>query len=125
MEASMENLIKTPVEMLSHWVDTQGDKVYLRQPIDGKYVDFTWREVQQKMQQIAGSLRHLGLERGDKIAVLSKNCAEWFIVDLALMYGGYISVPVYPTANAETIRYVLEHSTISLGSLVKAGSAAR
>ncbi|MGP1833058.1 AMP-binding protein [Shewanella frigidimarina] len=106
----MENLIKTPVEMLSHWVDTQGDKVYLRQPIGGKYVDFTWREVQQKMQQIAGSLRHLGLERGDKIAVLSKNCAEWFIVDLALMYGGYISVPVYPTANAETIRYVLEHS---------------
>jgi long-chain acyl-CoA synthetase len=110
MEASMENLIKTPVEMLSHWVDTQGDKVYLRQPIDGKYVDFTWREVQQKMQQIAGSLRHLGLERGDKVAVLSKNCAEWFIVDLALMYGGYINVPVYPTANAETIRYILEHS---------------
>tara|TARA_R110002126_G_scaffold56536_1_gene150947 strand:- start:1803 stop:3470 length:1668 start_codon:yes stop_codon:yes gene_type:complete len=110
MEASMENLIKTPVEMLSHWVDTQGDKVYLRQPIDGKYVDFTWREVQQKVQQIAGSLRHLGLERGDKVAVLSKNCAEWFIVDLALMYGGYISVPVYPTANAETIRYILEHS---------------
>lgn len=106
----MENLIKTPVEMLSHWVDTQGDKVYLRQPIDGKYVDFTWREVQQKVQQIAGSLRHLGLERGDKVAVLSKNCAEWFIVDLALMYGGYISVPVYPTANAETIRYILEHS---------------
>ncbi|MBB1317778.1 AMP-binding protein [Shewanella sp. SR43-4] len=106
----MENLIKTPVEMLSHWVDTQGDKVYLRQPIDGKYVDFTWREVQQKVQQLAGSLRHLGLERGDKVAVLSKNCAEWFIVDLALMYGGYISVPVYPTANAETIRYILEHS---------------
>ncbi|RPA46156.1 AMP-dependent synthetase [Shewanella vesiculosa] len=106
----MENLIKTPVEMLSHWVDTQGDKVYLRQPIDGKYVDFTWREVQQKVQQLAGSLRHLGLERGDKVAVLSKNCTEWFIVDLALMYGGYISVPVYPTANAETIRYILEHS---------------
>ncbi|MGX9463207.1 AMP-binding protein [Shewanella sp. A14] len=106
----MENLIKTPVEMLSHWVDTQGDKVYLRQPINGKYVDFTWREVQQKMYQIAGSLRHLGLEPGDKVAVLSKNCAEWFIVDLALMYGGYISVPIYPTANAETIRYILEHS---------------
>jgi long-chain acyl-CoA synthetase len=110
MEKSMENLIKTPVEMLSHWVDTQGDAIYLRQPINGKYVDFTWREVQQKVQQLAGSLRHLGLKPGDKVAVLSKNCAEWFIVDLALMYAGCISVPVFPTANAETIRYVLEHS---------------
>lgn len=106
----MENLMKNPIEMLSHWVETQGDSVYLRQPINGKYVDFTWRDVQQQVQQIAGALRHLGLEPGDKVAVLSKNCAEWFITDLALMYGGYISVPIYPTANVETIRYVLEHS---------------
>jgi long-subunit acyl-CoA synthetase (AMP-forming) len=106
----MNNAMKTPVEMLAHWVDTQGDEVYLRQPINGKYVDFTWREVQQKMQQITGALRHLGLVPGDKVAVLSKNCAEWFITDLALMHGGYISVPIYPTANADTIRYVLEHS---------------
>lgn len=106
----MNNAMKTPVEMLAHWVDTQGDEIYLRQPINGKYVYFTWREVQQKMQQITGALRHLGLVPGDKVAVLSKNCAEWFITDLALMHGGYISVPIYPTANADTIRYVLEHS---------------
>jgi long-chain acyl-CoA synthetase len=110
MELSMENLIKNPVQMLAHWVDTQGDQVYLRQPINGKYKNFTWREVQQQVHQIAGALRHLGLEPGDKIALLSKNCAEWFITDLALMYAGYISVPIYPTANADTIRYVLEHS---------------
>ena len=106
----MENLIKTPVEMVSHWVDTQGDKVFLRQPVNGKLVDYTWRDVQQKIHQIAGALRHLGLQPGDKVAILSKNCAEWFIVDLALMHGGYISVPIYPTANVDTIRYVLEHS---------------
>jgi long-chain acyl-CoA synthetase len=106
----MNNAIKTPVEMLAHWVETHGEKVYLRQPINGSYNDFTWREVQQKVQQIAGALRHLGLVPGDKVAILSKNCAEWFITDLALMLGGYISVPIYPTANADTIRYVLEHS---------------
>ncbi|WP_394202363.1 AMP-binding protein [Shewanella waksmanii] len=106
----MESAIKTPVEMLAQWVDTQGDSIYLRQPINGQYVDFTWQDVQQKMQQLAGALRHLGLQPGDKVAVLSKNCAEWFITDLALMHGGYISVPIYPTANADTIKYVLEHS---------------
>lgn len=106
----MESTIKTPVEMLAHWVDKLGNNTYLRQPINGQYKDFSWVEVQQKMQQIAGALRHLGLKPGDKVAVLSKNCAEWFITDLALMHGGYISVPIYPTANADTIRYVLEHS---------------
>jgi len=110
MESLMESTIKTPVEMLAHWVDKLGNKTYLRQPINGQYKDFSWVEVQQKMQQIAGALRHLGLKPGDKVAVLSKNCAEWFITDLALMHGGYISVPIYPTANADTIRYVLEHS---------------
>ncbi|MCG9697823.1 AMP-binding protein [Shewanella sp. Isolate11] len=106
----MDSLFKSPVDMLQHWVERYGDNIYLRQPINGQYVDFSWREVQQKMQQIAGALRHLGLQPGDKVAVLSKNCAEWFITDLALMHGGYISVPIYPTANADTIRYVLEHS---------------
>ncbi|MCG9738779.1 AMP-binding protein [Shewanella insulae] len=106
----MDSLFKSPVDMLHHWVEQYGDSTYLKQPINGQYVNFSWREVQQKMQQIAGALRHLGLEPGDKVAVLSKNCAEWFITDLALMHGGYISVPIYPTANADTIRYVLEHS---------------
>ncbi|GIU38267.1 AMP-dependent synthetase [Shewanella colwelliana] len=106
----MDSTFKSPVDMLQHWVEQYGDNIYLRQPINGQYLDFSWREVQQKMQQIAGGLRHLGLQPGDKVAVLSKNCAEWFITDLALMHGGYISVPIYPTANADTIRYVLEHS---------------
>ena len=40
----------------------------------------------------------------------SKNCAEWFITDLAMMLGDYISVPVFPTAGAETIEYCVTHS---------------
>ncbi len=116
----MEASFKSPVEMLDHWVETQGDEIYLRQPINGQYQDLTWRQVQAKVQQLCGGLRHLGLQPGDKIAVLSKNCAEWFITDLALMHGGYISVPIYPTDNADTIRYVQEHSgckAIMLGKL--------
>lgn len=100
----------TPVEMLGRWSESQGDEIYLRQPINGKYIEFSWNDVQEKVHKLAGALRHLGLKPGDKIAVLSKNCAEWFITDLALMHGGYISVPIYPTANADTIKYVLEHS---------------
>ncbi|MGL4475346.1 MAG: AMP-binding protein [Shewanella sp.] len=106
----METTYKSPVAMLYHWAQHQGDEVYLKQPIGGQIKSFTWQDVKQQVEQLAGSLRHLGLQPGDKIALLSKNCAEWFITDLALMLGGYISVPIYPTANPDTIRYVLDHS---------------
>ncbi|WP_299493323.1 AMP-binding protein [uncultured Shewanella sp.] len=112
--------MKSPIEMLEHWVATQGDQVYLKQPINGQYKEFTWKEVYDQVQQLAGGLRHLGLVPGDKVAILSKNCAEWFITDLTLMYAGYVSVPIYPTANADTIRYTLEHSdakAIMIGKL--------
>src|SRR5690606_16705522 len=45
-----------------------------------------------------------------KIAILSKNCAEWIKTDIALQLGGFVSVPLYFDQTPETLRYVLEHS---------------
>ena len=101
---------RTPIDMLDRWADTQPDRVFLRQPEGGCYRELTWRQVRDQTRQLAGALRQLDLRPGDKIALLAKNCAEWFVADLAIMLGGYVSVPVYPTANADTIRYILEHS---------------
>jgi long-subunit acyl-CoA synthetase (AMP-forming) len=42
--------------------------------------------------------------------LLAKNSAEWVLADLAIAMAGLVSVPIYPTANAETVAYVLEHS---------------
>ncbi|USD37699.1 AMP-binding protein [Ferrimonas sp. SCSIO 43195] len=106
----MTQAFKTPVEMLEQWARVQGDKTYLRQPKQRRLHDISWSQVHQMAHRLAGALHKLGFEKGDKIAILSKNCSEWFITDYALMVGGFISVPIYPTANADTIRYVLQHS---------------
>ena len=100
----------TPLDRLDHWAATQPDRVFLRQPEGGRYRDLTFGEVRRQARCIAGALRHLGIEPGDTVALFSKNCAEWFVADLAIMLGGYVSVPVYPTANGKTVRYILEHS---------------
>ncbi len=52
----------------------------------------------------------LGCAPGDRVALLAKNCAEWFISDLAMQMAGLISVPLYPLQSAESIAYVLEHA---------------
>ncbi|AYK18431.1 AMP-binding protein [Aeromonas veronii] len=110
MASSSRIANKLPLEMLYHWERQCPDRTYLRQTINREYVDFTWGEVADDARRMVTALRHLGLVAGDKVALLSKNCAQWFIADLAMQMGQYVSVPIYPTANVDTIEYVLRHS---------------
>src|SRR5207253_2592491 len=45
---------------------------------------------------------------------LSKNSAHWIMADLAIWMAGHVSVPIYPSLNGETVRYILEHSEARL-----------
>ncbi len=87
------------------------DRVYLTQPTGGgAVVDYTWGRVVDEARRMAAHLQTLGLERGDRVAILSKNCAHFFMAELAIWIGGYTTVAIFPTENADTVRYVLEHS---------------
>lgn len=101
--------LRTPLAMLYHWETNTPNKVYLRQPINGVFQEYTWSETANLVRRVAASLQALNLQPGDHVAVLSKNCAEWFITDLAIMMAGLISVPIYFTAGQDTISYILEH----------------
>ena len=70
---------RLPLEMLYHWERQCPDRIYLRQTIHREYVDFTWGEVADEARRMVTALRALGLVPGDKVALLSKNCAQWFI----------------------------------------------
>lgn len=106
----MDNRQFTPVHWLNHWVQQSPSKIFLHQPKNRQVETHTWQQIYDQVENIASSLHHLGFNHGDKIAILAKNCAEWLIADLAIMRAGMISVPIYPSANADTIQYVLEHS---------------
>jgi long-subunit acyl-CoA synthetase (AMP-forming) len=114
--------LKTPLEMLYHWEETAANTLYLRQPVDGQVDEYTWGQVAQQARKVAASLIMMDLPKGSHIAILSKNCAQWFITDLAIMLAGHVSVPIYSTAGADTIRYVLDHAkcpVIFVGKLDK------
>jgi long-chain acyl-CoA synthetase len=102
--------IKSPLEMLYHWETTTPDRIFLKQPIDGQYKVFSWRDTGEQVRRVASELLSLNLPKGSHIAILSKNCAEWFITDLAIMMAGHVSVPIYSTAGEHTIQYVLDHA---------------
>ena len=115
-----------PLDAFANFAESQPNEIYLRQPVDGHYHETTWAEAYQKTLRLAAGYRSLGLEVGDKVAILSENCAEWFISDFALTAAGLISVPIYFTAGEKTISYVLEHSeakAIVVGKLVDPSAA--
>ncbi|OXX73751.1 AMP-binding protein [Vibrio sp. V03_P4A6T147] len=99
-----------PNEMILKWAAERPNQVYLRQIINRKFVEYTYAEVANKALRLASALQALGAKPQDKIALISKNCAEWFVCDLAMMLGDFVSVPIFPTAGADTIEYCLTHS---------------
>ena len=90
---------------------THPDRVYLTQPVGGgQVIDYTWRQVLDEARRMASHLRRLGLQPGDRVAMLSKNCAHFFMAELAIWMGGFTTVAIFPTEKADTIAYILEHS---------------
>ena len=110
MTTLTQSKLKTPLQQLYHWEQTQPNKVYLNQPIDGKWHTWTWKEAAEQIRRIAAAIKEKGYEPGSKIGILSKNCAHWMMADMAIMMSGHVSVPIYPNVNADTVNYVLTHS---------------
>jgi long-chain acyl-CoA synthetase len=104
------SVYSSPLEMLYKWERETPDKVFLRQPINDKWHEWTWKQTGEEVRKMAAALKGMNLPAGSNIALISKNCAHWIISDLAIMMSGHISVPMYPNLNAETVKLILEHS---------------
>jgi long-chain acyl-CoA synthetase len=103
------------LQRLYHWEKTAADRVVMTQPAgSGPVRDYTWREVMDQSRRMAAHLQGLGLKPGDKVAMLAKNTAHWLMADFAIWLGGFVSVPLYPTLAAGTIRQILDHSEAKL-----------
>ncbi|HWS74121.1 MAG TPA: AMP-binding protein, partial [Quisquiliibacterium sp.] len=90
-------------------------QVFLTQPYDGgKTVDYTWGEVVGQARRMAAHLRQMGVCDGAHVGLLSKNCAHFFIAELAIWMAGGTTVAIFPTEGPDTVRYVLEHSDSKL-----------
>ena len=84
-----------------------GGDAFLWAKKDGRYEPLSWRDTAQRVRDMAKGLGKLGVEAGDRIAIVSENRPEWAIADLAIMTLGAISVPAYTTNTVRDHRHVL------------------
>ncbi len=105
------NKVSLPLEQVYRWEKARADDIYLTQPMgNGVVQEYTWNRAVGEARRMATYLKSLDLPPKSKVAILSKNCAHWIMTDLAIWMAGHITVPLYPTLNAETVSYILEHS---------------
>ena len=88
----------------------RGAAVALDFPFDGRRVSVSYGEVGVAAREIARGLIALGIEPGERVAILSSTRAEWTLADCGALCAAAVVVPVYHTNSPEECAYVLRHS---------------
>ena len=99
---------KTLIEYFYNIEATHPDVEFLKQPFGEKWESYTWKEGGEMARKLAAYFRSLNLKPHSHIGLVSKNCREWIITDLAIMMAGHVSVPFFPTLTGEQIGEVLK-----------------
>jgi long-chain acyl-CoA synthetase len=108
------------LQRLYHWEKSTPDKLLFTQPYEGaakgagQVRTWSWKQAVDETRRMAAHLKGLGLPPRSHIALISKNTAHWLMTDWAIWMAGHVSVPLYPTLAADTIRQILEHSEAKL-----------
>ncbi|MGM0812187.1 AMP-dependent synthetase/ligase [Thioalkalivibrio sp.] len=80
----------------------------------GDWVRCTWADMAAEVGRWQFALRREGLEPGDRVAMMLRNCREWVTFDLAALGLGLITIPLYTDDRADNIAYILEQAGVKL-----------
>lgn len=80
----------------------------------GSWQTMSWETLTQTVRQIATGMLTLGVQTGDRVAILADSCAEWVWCDLAILSTAGLTVPVYASSTPEQVAYILQNAEVSL-----------
>jgi len=86
------------------------EKFALSRKINGKYQGITHDELHREVLAFAGFLKSIGIEKGDRVALLSENRPQWVVADMATLMIGAVNVPLYPSLPPNQIAYIIQNS---------------
>ncbi len=96
------------------WEKEKANDPFLRQPFGDNWFEYTWAEVGLMARKIASSIDSYNLPEKSHIGLISKNCREWVIADLAIMMSGHISVPFFPTLKSYELENLIDFGEVKL-----------
>jgi len=94
--------------MFYEWEKNFPNQPFLNQPFGDTWETYTWGESGEMARKIASALKSFNLPQGAHIGLISKNCREWVIADIAIVMAGYVSVPFFDNLTGEQLQEVIE-----------------
>ena len=118
---------RTVCDLFYHSVDTFRKAEHLKYKKDGTWRAISSGEFKAAVEELSLGLRALGVEKGDKVAILSENRPEWAFADLATLCAGAADAPVYATLTPAQVLYILndsESKVVFVSNAAQAGKVA-
>lgn len=109
----MENITRV-IDIFNHQLTHANLEVALAQKMDGKWITHSTADFKRHVDALSLGMLELGIQPGDKVAIISFNRPEWNFVDFAVQQIGAISVPMYPTITVEDYQYIFEDAGVRL-----------
>ena len=101
----------TLISMFEAAVQRYGNKPALaHKPKGGTYLDISYTELDASVDAFSKGLNALGVEKNDRVAILSENRPEWAITDFGSLKVGAVTVPMFSTLTAAQVGYILKDS---------------
>ncbi|MCF8216213.1 MAG: long-chain fatty acid--CoA ligase [Chlorobium sp.] len=85
------------------------DKFPIARKINGVYEPIPYEALEEDVQSFSAYLRENGIDRHDRVAILSENRPGWYLADMAILNLGAIDVPLYPSLPPNQIEYILQN----------------
>ncbi|MEK9209813.1 AMP-dependent synthetase/ligase [Sphingomonas sp. 2378] len=86
------------------------DAPFLWRKDAGEWRAISWAETARQVASLSAGLKAAGLQRGDRVMLVSENRPEWCIADLAIMAAGCVTVPTYTTNTERDHTHIIENS---------------
>lgn len=95
--------------LISH-ESTQPDVISIVNRDGQNVIEITSKEFHQMVRAAAKGIISAGIQRGDRIAVMSRTRFEWTLLDYAIWYAGCVTVPIYETSSEEQVQWMMQDS---------------
>jgi long-chain acyl-CoA synthetase len=106
--------LKSALHLLAELAREQPRGIAYRAKRLGLYREITWRQHADNVARCAAGLRRLGVQPGERVAIMGDACEEWAIADLGAQAAGAVTFGIYPTASAAEVEYQLRDANASL-----------
>ncbi len=103
--------MKTIIDLLEHSTQKYGNNPYLLEKKTDRYEALTYKQTEDQVYKVAAGLLALGIQKGDRVALISESRSDWVISELGVLHTGAICVPLsILLKEGADLKFRLDHS---------------